>query len=453
MGLAALGIALLAAQVPQAWAQSADFDKQWAELITAAKKEGKLVLSSGAIPQYLPLFEAFKEKFGVTVQTDGGSGSSRATRILAERVAGRFEVDAVLMSTSGMNRRLEPAGALAELPPLLIHPEVTDTSNWYGKRHWYLDRTGTKKIFVYGVRAQNSWRFWYNTEKLSKEDVASLKKPWDFLEPKWKGKMADQAWNDPGRMGGMQEMYFAPDAGPEWVKKYLTEMDVRFTRDTRLEESWLIRGSRPLKWDEGDIGDTLRKFMSKFPLAVVELPRARGKLEARGSECCLAVLDKAPHPNAAKLFVNWFLSKEGQTMVHMAKPARRYTSLREDVPPGNTQKIHRRVKGMEYNFRDFDPHFRANDKKSRAFIIANYSGPKRKDVIAVHSGKVVETQRAGRRVTIDYKGEKVAARLSSSQTKVTIKGKKAVRKDVKVGMTCTFTYPGPGKVAKQVDCK
>ncbi len=449
----ALGFLLLGALTSQASAQSSDFKKQWADLIAAAKKEGTLVLSTGAIPQYSHIFEAFKKEFGVTIQTDGGSGSSRATRILAERRAGRFTVDAALMSVAGTTRRLEPAGALVDLPPLLIHPEVTDTSKWYGNRHWYVDKAGTKKIFVYSVRANNSWRFWYNTDKLSKQDVASLKSPRDFLDPKWKGKMADQSWSDPGRLGGMLEMYFAPDAGPDWIKKYFQEMDVTFTSDSRLEESWIIRGSKPLKWDEGDIGDPLRKYKSKFPIEVVEIPRQRGKIEARGSECCIAILDKAPHPNAAKLFVNWFLTKKVQTMTHMAKPPRRYTSLREDVPPGITQKIHRRVKGKEYTFRDFDPDYRQNEKKARAFIVANYRGPKRKDVVAIHTGKVVETKRAGRRVTINYKGKKVTARLSSSRTAVTIKGKKAVRKDVKVGMSCTFTYPGDGKVAKKVDCK
>jgi iron(III) transport system substrate-binding protein len=438
---------------PDVSAQSGGkFQKDWAKLVAAAKKEGQLVLSTGAIPQYQHIFAAFTKKFGISIQTDGGSGSSRATRILAERKAGRFAVDAGLMSVAANTRRMEPAGVLVDLAPLLIHPDVVDKSKWYKGRHWYVDSKGTKKIFVYSARANNSWRFWYNTKKLSAKDVASLKTPRDFLDPKWKGKMADRSWSDPGRLGGMLEMYFAPDAGPDWIKKYFTEMDITFTGDTRLEESWIIRGSKPLKWDEGDIGEVLRKFGDKFPVKSVELPRQRGKLSARGSECCITIFKKAPHPNAAKLFVNWFLTKEVQAMTHMAKPPRRYTTLRVDnVPPGNTQKIHRRVPGMVYYFRDFDKEYRAKEKAARKFILANYQGPKKAD--DVHSGKVVATKRAGRRVTINYKGKKVTARLSSSRTKVTIKGKKAKRKDVKEGMTCTFTYPGPGKVAKKVDCK
>jgi len=47
----------------------------------------------------------------------------------------------------------------------------------------------------------------------------------------------------------------------------------------------------------------------------------------------------------------------------------------------------------------------------------------------------------------------VKAKVSGSRTKVTINGKKTKRKNIKVGMTCTFTYPGAGSEAKKVDCK
>ncbi len=70
-----------------------------------------------------------------------------------------------------------------------------------------------------------------------------------------------------------------------------------------------------------------------------------------------------------------------------------------------------------------------------------------------HSGPVVETKKGGRRVYITHKGKKVMARVSGSGTKVTIDGKKAKRKAIKVGMTCTFTYPSPGSQAKAVSCK
>ena len=76
-----------------------------------------------------------------------------------------------------------------------------------------------------------------------------------------------------------------------------------------------------------------------------------------------------------------------------------------------------------------------------------------KIVMLVHSGKVTKTKKGGRRIYIDYKGKEVKAKVSGSRTKVTIDGKKTKRKKIKVGMTCTFTYPGAGMEATNVDCK
>ncbi len=76
-----------------------------------------------------------------------------------------------------------------------------------------------------------------------------------------------------------------------------------------------------------------------------------------------------------------------------------------------------------------------------------------KIALAKHTGKVTATKRGGRRFFIDYKGKNVKAKVSGSRTKVTIDGKKTKRKNIKVGMTCTFTYPSAGSEAKRVDCK
>jgi hypothetical protein len=70
-----------------------------------------------------------------------------------------------------------------------------------------------------------------------------------------------------------------------------------------------------------------------------------------------------------------------------------------------------------------------------------------------HTGPVSKIKRKGRRVWINYKGKEVKTKISGSRTKVTIDGKKAKRKKIKVGMTCTFTYPRPGGESKSVDCK
>ncbi|MFB3053831.1 MAG: hypothetical protein ACE1ZY_00760, partial [Alphaproteobacteria bacterium] len=95
-------------------------------------------------------------------------------------------------------------------------------------------------------------------------------------------------------------------------------------------------------------------------------------------------------------------------------------------------------------------------KKSSPEVLAKYKAimDSRPPLpMIVHTGKVTATKRGGRLILIDFKGKKVKAKVSGSRTKVTVNGKKAKRKAIKVGMTCTFTYPGAGQEAKKIDCK
>ena len=64
-----------------------------------------------------------------------------------------------------------------------------------------------------------------------------------------------------------------------------------------------------------------------------------------GGSCCLAVMNKAPHPNATKLFVNWVLSREGQIAWQ------KYTevnSLRVDIPKTDLPPDDVPQKGVNY---------------------------------------------------------------------------------------------------------
>jgi len=87
--------------------------------------------------------------------------------------------------------------------------------------------------------------------------------------------------------------------------------------------------------------------------------------------------------------------------------------------------------------------------------VIRYHGEVKKVKIALarHTGKVTATKKGGRRIVIDYKGKMVTAKVSGSRTKITLNGKKAKRKAVKVGMTCIFVYPRAGAEAKEVICK
>ena len=69
------------------------------------------------------------------------------------------------------------------------------------------------------------------------------------------------------------------------------------------------------------------------------------------------------------------------------------------------------------------------------------------------TGKIASSKRGGRRMTIIIDGKKLKFRVSGSGTKITVDGKKAKRKAVKVGMSCAISYLGPDTTARSMDCQ
>jgi tripartite-type tricarboxylate transporter receptor subunit TctC len=69
-----------------------------------------------------------------------------------------------------------------------------------------------------------------------------------------------------------------------------------------------------------------------------------------------------------------------------------------------------------------------------------------------HTGKVTKTEDENRQIFLMHEGKEVMAKVSGSRTKLTVGGSEAKRTEVKVGMTCTFTYDAPGTEAKGIDC-
>lgn len=64
-----------------------------------------------------------------------------------------------------------------------------------------------------------------------------------------------------------------------------------------------------------------------------------------------------------------------------------------------------------------------------------------------------DVRKGGRKLLFSVKGQTKWARVSSSKSKVTIRGKKSKRKNLKAGMRCKITYKGSGTVATRVNCK
>jgi len=347
----------------------AGFEQEWSKLIDAAKQEGTLSVASGGAPsrQYRPIMAAFTKKFGVNVEVATGNATTTLNRVLAERKAGKYTVDVALISSRENNQRLVPSESLVPFAPLLIHPEVLDKSAWYLGHHWYADKF-SKFTFIYHVTKEDRYESWYNTEKIPAAEIATIKKQTDFFDPRWKGKIAAQGMGDPSGIRQMIDSYFEPDRGQEWVRTYLLNAAITFTDDRRILETWLVSGRYPLQ--AVATGTEEYNILAKkgLPIKQMFLPKQVGLVRAGGSGCCISVFANAPHANAAKLFVNWFLSKEGQTLTHTMIPAIDRSSLRTDVPVGQVSPDQQREPGKEYAFPDADPNMGAKQEEAQNWI-------------------------------------------------------------------------------------
>ncbi len=85
-----------------------------------------------------PLSMRSTKKFGIKSIVSTGSGTDQVNRLLAENGAGIYVADVIQIGDSGA-LRLVPAGGLAPLRPLLIHPDVLNGRNWFGGQLFFAD--------------------------------------------------------------------------------------------------------------------------------------------------------------------------------------------------------------------------------------------------------------------------------------------------------------------------
>ena len=174
-----------------------------------------------------------------------------------------------------------------------------------------------------------------------------------------------------------------------------------------------------------------------------------------GSSGNFTLIRNAPHPNATKLFVNWFLSKEGQLVMQKGYP--KGDSLRIDIPKDMIKPEFRRKKGAKYRVLTTEPEYKRILTDGMAYVrqlkrSVGIAAPVVRDRVV--TTKITGIKRKGRRVSFKAKGGKThTVRVSGRRTKVSLKGKKISRGKLKVGMVCAFTYPGNKKRAKSISCK
>ena len=338
----------------------------WDETLAAAKKEGKLVvvLGGAASRNYRPVFKIFEAKFGIRTVVSTGSGRRQANRLLAERGARRYEVDIIMTGGTTGNARLIPNGVPDPIGPELFLPEVLDKSLWYQGRHYYSDPE-EKYIFSFSGGAElTPIAMRFNTDKLPIKEAKRIDSVWTFLDKK---RFTGQIVALPPTIAGAGGTYFTvqvhPDLGVEYLRRFFApELDVKFIQDYRQVADGVARGKYTMAIFVGSGGRDIDRLgkqglpVANFGQIIGKPVKERPTLQGTGSSNSIMVVNRRPHPNATRLFLNWFLSKEGQTIVHTKSVRVPDQSFRADVTEmGKVHKAEMRRPGVEYLTLAHDP--------------------------------------------------------------------------------------------------
>jgi len=262
-----------------------------AALIEAAKKEGRVAYYTSYVSPQLheAVKKAFEQKYGIPVDLLNVRASELEERIRTEQAAGRFTGDVIQHGQASITR-LSRAG--------IIQPYgyVPNAANMIDSQPADAIQTGSL-ITAYAIMV--------NTNLVKPEEEP---KSWrDLLNPKWKGRILS---DDMRALGGGFAMFSAimqePTLGEAFHREF-AKQNIVFTRDVGQSERRVARGEYPVWIPQVSVnvlglkGLPVHVIVPKEGVAYVRLDQA--------------MLKNAPHPNAARLFMNYYLSEENQMRV------------------------------------------------------------------------------------------------------------------------------------------
>jgi iron(III) transport system substrate-binding protein len=317
----------------------------WEKTVEAAKKEGQIsVYGSDTFELFLK--SAFQKKYPeIKISFVGGRAPVVGPKLITERRAGKYLADVMLTGPGTPYRMLYKNSALEPIGPALILPEVLDESKWWQGRHHYVD-SESKFIFIYEATVQDG-DIAYNTQLVKPEEIKSY---WDLLEPRWRGKIVAMDPKVSGAVSrGIRFFYSQKELGANFITQLFGDTDITLARDFTQLLDWLAAGKFFLGVFVGS-SETAKAINQGLP--VKEFSPAQFKEGAAVSPFngTVSLVNRAPHPNAAKLLINWLLSREGQTAVqrHLASEGNIRESLREDIAKDVIPVAERRDPKVKY---------------------------------------------------------------------------------------------------------
>ena len=280
---------------------------EWDKTLELARKESRVVVSLPASGELRGAIEThFEKRFGIDVEPVVGRASTLVRKMIEESKSGVRYTDLHIGGSESIVGGLLSENVLEPLEPLMILPEVKDPKQWWGGHMW----VDNSRRFAYTSLAYQSESLWYNSQLTRSEEVRSFD---DLLSDKLKGKIGFLDPRTPGS-GASMWSYLREIKGEEYLGRLIAQK-LALSRDQRVLAEILARGKIAVV-----LGLTYYSYAPfiKAGLPVSPLPIPKEGVYVSGGSGHLAVLKNRPHPNSSKIFLNWFLSREGQEVYSRA---------------------------------------------------------------------------------------------------------------------------------------
>jgi ABC-type Fe3+ transport system substrate-binding protein len=160
----------------------------------------------------------------------------------------------------------------------------------------------------------------------------------------------------------MQFFYYHPELGPPFIGQLFGSKDVTFSRDSRQMIDWLAQGRFAICFG---CSGALKAKNQGLPIEIFDSSTWKEGASFSVGGGTLSLPSRGPHPNAAKVFINWYLSRRGQMALQkFGDPDEPPNSARIDIPKDDVLSHHKLIAGRKYfdgtrpEFEDIDSAFK-----------------------------------------------------------------------------------------------
>ena len=272
------------------------------KIVDAAKKESELVYyTTMTLDQSKMVVDRFQKKYGIKATLFRTGGGPLLNKIFTEARGGRYDWDVVVgrgeMVLPLIERKLVASYRSPETK--MIEAELFDKEGYWT---------------AYYV---NSYVLGWNTQLVKKPDVPKTYE--ELLNPKWKGGQISVDTEAYGMLEGLKRVWGKEKAVGYF--KRLAALDPVLKRGNTERVQLVVAGEYPLILA---YNQTIQRMASRgAPIDWLPLEPAVTQVNP------VMLAAKARHPNAARLFYDFVLSREGQEMLRGFQRI----PVRKDVEP------------------------------------------------------------------------------------------------------------------------